>query len=124
MNINLKVGESGWFRTNSGMRALVVNVGLDRVYPLIGTIGDNTRSWGLDGKSFDDISGSDHLAEYLPECTGWDWKPEPQVHKHCKRLRKCVEVLRGYAVFGMDGQAAIDAVEEITNQLEKLETPK
>lgn len=125
MNIALKVGESGWFKTRCGERALVFNTGVG-VYPLTGARGGIAyihECWTSGGFASMRIQPhSNDLVEHLPDCTGWDWKPKAKLQLIADQLRKEIDVLR-YSTFD-EKKASCSRLGIIADELDAMEATK
>jgi len=62
-----------YWRMRNGDIAKVADVRSGYDWCIIGWIGDDWNTWRADGSD----GGSLDLIEHLPDCTGFDWKPEP-----------------------------------------------
>lgn len=120
MNIALKVGESAWFLTRSGDRVFAFNSDTG-LYPIRGTTkGGVNLSWTLQGKQGNHTCD---LVEHLPDCTGWDWKPQTKLQLIADQLRKEIDVLRGYSTFD-EKKASCSRLEIIADELDAMEATK
>lgn len=76
----LKFGETGWFRTRGGEVVFICRMALkDSPCVLAGSDANGTVDyWASDGRFMATGSHALDIVEHLPECTGFDWQPEPK----------------------------------------------
>lgn len=77
----MKIEKTGWYRRRDGELAYVYGILPESVrrstYSASGVTAHGLLvTWTLDGIHTKDVPGDMDLIEYLPDCTGWDWKPE------------------------------------------------
>lgn len=76
MSVDVK---PGWWRMRNGEIAYVAVIRTDGVpYRALGWVGPDCETWTIIGEFIEDDADDMDLIEHLPDCTGFDWKPEPK----------------------------------------------